>query len=532
MKDITIDEFLECCKTADIPELKDSILTCIARFYRRMPQDEVYLVHGDSMALQHAMFDSFDVFAKYGIYPDLSDIKYFNVVNQDKDYIWYVDATGDLQAQYDAACEKFSDAPLCCVLLNDTVDSEVLKKIRDVKTRNGDALNVWNFVQIGVSVPTVARSSRFQYVDITQVLHDSITANIIVDSAVVSRVQVCKRLLEESSPSKIYYINTSASKEVHKLFVQIAAILTYNGVHFEVTANDVSAYVRSVTELQSHNYMFLDDYLRKIAYPLDVAIKFNCADAYVCVRQGAPRPVKLHIYATPLDAETMTIRQKVVHSVLCEYSQIETISLIDGLDDDFEHAITRSNTLGKLFAEFEGLVDEEIKLRDTVVLNFTNVIVYRHEGQLFIGYVARIDTSFVYALIPLAQHYKAFVEKMTLADYDLLCDINVFSDSAAIIKNVASMTKRQHLEVPKFAMGSLLKTIPTIRQEITEQSGLSFLEIAVWSTQTSQCRLGAQTVLLEVFNRAQLRNRDFLTVWGGCHPSILTQLVADSRIWR
>lgn len=536
MNDITVEDFLMYCKNSDVPELRDNVLTQIARFYRSVTQKGMYTVHGGSNILQQVMNGSFELFTKYGIYPDLSDIKHFNIVDEDKEYIWFVDPARSIEDQFIETCNEFEKVPASCVILSEDILSQTIEDIREVCSRNGYQINIWNNVEFQVFKDEHVRSNRFVYEDITDYLKNNLTGGAIVDSAMLGRVNICHYLLEHSAPNKIFYITDSASEFIRNAYVAIAAILTYRGVHFELLGSDTSAYIRCVAELVSRDYLFLDDYLRKIANPVDVAIKFNSSDAYVCVRQGVVQPVRLHIYETELNLKTMTLKSKNLYSALYDYSQIETISLAEvaGLNTNFEQALANNVRVNKLVAEFEEIVDSEIHLRDNTSLNLTNILIYKRGDSVLIGYVATIDTSFVYAMKPLTANYKAFVEKVSLAEYDLFCDVNVFADSDKILRSVASMIslKRCHFDSSRYAMGALLRTIPTIRQEVTAQSGLSFLEIAIWSTQTSQCRQGAQKTLLETFNRAQLRQRDFLTVWGGCHPSILTELIADSRVWR
>jgi hypothetical protein len=38
--------------------------------------------------------------------------------------------------------------------------------------------------------------------------------------------------------------------------------------------------------------------------------------------------------------------------------------------------------------------------------------------------------------------------------------------------------------------------------------------------------------LLTRFNRIELRNKRFLSFWGGCHPMDLTHLTTDYKIWK
>lgn len=536
MKDITVEEFLKCCEASDVPELRDKILTTIARFYRRMPQEEMYTVHGDSVTLHKVMGGAFELFTKYGIYPDLSDIKHFNIVDESKEYVWYVDPSRNVEDQFIEMYNRFHKAPACCVVLCNSVATNVVADIREVCSKGGIQINIWNTVEVQTFKDNNTRSDKFIYEDITEYLKNNLPSGTIVDSAMLGRVSICKYLLEQSAPNKIFYINRDADESVKKAYTVIAAILTYKGVNFELLGSDMNSFLRNMSDLISREYTFLDDYLRKIANPVDVAVKFNLPDAYICVRQGSVAPVKLHVYETELNLKTMTLRNKNLRASLYEYHQIETISLIDaaGLNVEFEQALTNGDKLNKLFAEFEEIVDSEIHLRDNTALNFTNVLLYKCEDKVFLGYVTNIETSYVYAMKPLMKNYKAFVRKLSLAEYDLLCDVSVFADSDKILKSISGMTRLEkcHFDKPRFAMGMLLSTIPTIRQEVTEQSGLSFLDIGIWSTQTSQCRKGAQEILLESFNRALLRQRNFLTVWGGCHPSVLTELIADSRVWR
>lgn len=539
MREITLDDFLNI--NAEIPEVRSNAQEKLLRFFTKYEPGCVYKVIGDDLALRNAMENEFDFFKSYGIVAGLSNTTMIIPEADSLKVVWYVDGAVDVQDQFEKFVTKYNRVPSCCVIYNNEDVKGVARKVREIAHACSIVINVWNVNAVDDSVTSHRRDPRFEYEDLTDIIRSKFSLRQDMNVSFKNILEIADYVRAKADKKIIYYVTPGVEREISDCFNIIAAMLTFEGYNFELSSDNVEPYIRNLRSALHRECMLLGDYLQKIVNPVPVALKvMQDRSAFVCVSmlpQNARYKLQLDIMEIPLD-DDLCIRCKDVLRVQCSYWDIEVLDVVQLFDlkGSYDEQIPKMFALDKLIAEFEEIVNDSYTLPEFGALNCTNVLFYKRDGKMRIGYIPAIKASYQYALYPLMKGYPGFPKSMSLAEYDDLIDIGVLADSADVLnlltKSGLQLTKGIHFKKPRFLNGMVVMSRNVTTQTISEQSGLTMVETGIWGIQARQCRSGSEAELLSYFNKRQLRNKHFLTFWGGCNPAIMTSLVASSEVWR
>lgn len=538
MRQLSVVEFKNAIEKNSIKtKLRYSGQQLLTSFFTEYSQNEIYQIIGDVNELRIIFGQNTEFFEKFGIYVSRKDI-----YTTDKQFIWFVNSqtSAELPDEYTRVCTEFGKAPSACVV--NRANTQILNDLVTFCNQNTSNCTVWNYIDSTYASSLGKeqfRNNNFNYIDLTELfVSKCVTFSESTDMAYRNLVNLCEEIRKMPKAGIIYFIRHS-SPFIRRTYSAIASILTYEGYNFEIEKQDESIMLMTYRDIFSRRYMMLGDYLNKLANPTDIGAYITGNKAYICVldlERMKNFDITLRMLEVPVDYDTCSIRRKEATRIKCSYNDIEVLSIIDefALDTDFETAKLNDDRLEVIIAELESIIDDMISLEDNRALNFTNVLLYVRDGVKYLGYVMDIEAEYAYAVFPLSNHYTMFREKFSISEYDNIMDISILSDADILVSKLRQRIPIEvlHFAKPKYTNGALMSAIKASTITLSSQSGLSFIEMGIWSQQASQCREAFEENLLKVFNRKVLRERKILTFWGGCHPGIYLNLFADSSVWR
>ena len=537
---INITQFKVVCTRDCEHKMQTNVYQNIVNFFCTFPQDKVYLVTGELSEVQELFRDTYDIYAKFGIHRD-SSIGNNQIISEEKEHILFITSYDSIEDEITDFIEQYGINPNFAAILCDEVGPcmQIVKEQFETCTIMNYREPTENYGE------PECRNSVFEYVDVSYLFEKYYVESYDLQSEVQGLLTILQEIKNiPHTHMTVFCADHLPDRKQKEAYVRIASILTFDGINFDISRDWQSRFLRMQTDSVSPEYMVACDYLRKLAKPISLAMYNGENMMYMCILKPTylvnnwEADFELALQEIVLD-EDLTLRTRDVKNVLCNYSDLEVLDIIDAfhLDAELNLALDGHKQLSRLLTEFEEIINLNYQMRNDTTLNFTNTLMYRRDGQLYLGFLTRLpEVRYEYDLIPLCGRYRVFKQEFTRVDYDRLIDLNIFAERAILMKKVDkhyyNVEGRLHFEKPRFINGSVLQCFPPSKALLKDTCGLSFSEVGMWSIQTVQGRLQALTYLLERFKRVDLHQARFLTYFGGCHPMDTTEIIVSHKIWR
>lgn len=541
MQEISIEEFNDICNRVDIAEMQSDAYDRIVRFYTKYKWGDIFRVVGEKEKVQEVFRGCEDVYTKFNIVAEDINFLSYGVRNQ----ICLVQDADTIKETIEQFREKKGFAPEYVAILSGNVDEAIA-----YVTENNPTCFVMNKITHKELVEETSRSDKYEYIDITQEVTASIAASVSPDFNLNKQRELLEDIRgREHESTTVFCIGSDVSSKVERVYLSLACILTFEGYNFEIPIQLRAVFSKMCVDTLSAAHRPLQDYLDELSHPVSFGFYQGRVGAFVCVlnRNGVaeytPKELTFSAFVSKLDKETLQLCNRNVDTFNVIYSSIKVIDVIEAfeLEDNSSgdsgriRAIENHCRLNELLGEFESLLVESVGLSHLTALNLTNVLVFEFGEETFIGYVPRLpEVEYDYTFVPLCQEYTSFKRTLTRKEYDRILDINVLVERDSLMQVLGKYTYKemQHFKKPRYLDGLMCQGLHVTKGLITEKSGMSFTEVGIWSIQTEQCRTTALQFLLTQFSRAELRNKRFLTYWGGCHPMDLVAITVNYKIWR
>lgn len=527
----------------------------LLRFIQEYGQDSYFCVTGTSDEISKAMDGNVEFYRRYGIFTRETDGDFNPVaVLPDKEFVWIagINATVDEYEKFCVAHEvssvravavvSYCDKNGCdgCSMYSVCLE-QVLNSLKIISSFAYDT-TIWNYVEVAGTDDSELHNDPDRF-SVLPILREYVVDSVTVMENVKNLAAIAKRICSIGDKNTVFCLAGSATAQESFTFIQLAALLVVYGRKVDVAQHQMVNFMESYRMMFSSTYLYADEYLRKLSNPLGIAVSIRNGLAFVCVRDadiiqkhGIPQ-LGIQVYGVQFNCASRQILSKQVEAVQCAYSDISVKPLYDVFDlgnAEYEVAIKEASRLDTVIAELEELLSESNASLGSVTLNYTNTLIYEYNGAVYIGFLANTDAEYHYKVLPLGHGYSSFDIAFSVQQYDLLMDVRVLVDGDQLNGQLRGFIGNQPVcfPVPRGAKGCMLRAIVVKPSRLSEDCGFTFEELGIWSAQTSQCRAGTQNVLLQHFSRKGLRNKKFLTIWGGNHPSITTELMIDYSVWR
>lgn len=541
MTDIDVEKFEEVCSDDSLSiKMSSEIYQNLVRFFLRYEQGAAYHVSGDAQMIQSIFADAEEVYAKFGIF--CADVSVWD--EDDIHKICIINSIDEIVPVIKQFTITNGFAPEFVAVLED-VGADAVTVINDV------APNCIVFNAVSSSVQsnggnTRARNNSYKYVDITYLFEDKVFNSAFFDL----NVSNARKVLDDvralpKDPLTIFCVEDTLTEDKLNVYLCIASILTFEGFNFELSRISQGLFVNYQRDALSKDYMMLHEYLWKIANPVTFGVMQSKNSWNVCVlnhenkTKYTPKDFPLRFYSIQFTRNDGTSALDVcsLKEVEMMYSSIDFLDPIEifNLDGTKEQVYSNHFDVCNLITEFEELIQRDYTIPFGMSLNFTNVFFYSTDEGMFMAFLPNLpEVTYSYTFIPLCPSYKAFKNTIGIREYDKLLDINVLTERDALINQLSKYTFdcMRHFKRPRFINGLLLNGVHASNSIFTDECGLTFTEVGVWSTQSSQVRISAGKILLERFDSIKLHEKRFLTFWGGCHPMDLTKIYVDFEVWR
>lgn len=537
---VSVEEFNELCTGISIPEMNNVVYGNVVKFYTVYTQGRAYRIVGDPNALNLVFEGCEDVYTKFGIFRESSVLLYPPEVP-----ICFIKSVDDSVGVFEAYKEEYGRAPEYLAVLCDDVSGVV-----SVLQNELQETVVMNRAVTEQGSRETSRPNGFKYVDITDIINEAYITSVDANLNIAKIYELLKTIRGMgASPTTIYCIKDGVPESIRSVYLVLATILMYDGFNFEIKATDRTMFVRSVIQTLAPCNMLLNDYLWKLAHPVSFGAYFFRNVGYMCVLEKGVYPeyhaldFQLELLVSEVREDSLSLVNQKVDIVMAKYSGLDIVDAIDlfGLEDTSidengkYNALRNHIRLSNLISEFEESIVSDVKIPDNVTLNFTNILFFKNDGKLFVGYVPRLpDVAFDYTFVPLCDKYQAFHQRLSREEYDKIIDMNILVERDALKSCVGKYAyhEMEHFRKPRFLDGMVQQCFPTAKTILTSNCGLSLPEVGIWSAQTTQGRTTALSFLLGQFDRIYLHDARFLTFWGGCHPMDLTRINIDYKVWR
>lgn len=340
------------------------------------------------------------------------------------------------------------------------------------------------------------------------------------------------------------------NRRVQYVFIYAAAYCTMKcHKHFMVDSEYMPVYLDLLRRFTSKRGNYLNDYVDLLAHPVSAGVYMLDGCAYLAIldtskmrRSNGAVQDECVPWITVCQAEFNKNKLELADGAVLEerhygYGRIKMLSMAEafGLNSSiFERGMDGLAKADKVLRSFEDKLLREGGL-SVNTLNCSNTLLFEFAGKTFLGYVPKVSCTFYYKMLPLAPGYKSFDMKFSEWEYNRLYDVCVFIDSDKVvqplIKNKIVSEKNLHYGLKGHAIGCMLRSIPVQSVVLREGCGFTLEQIGMWSIQSTQCREGKEQVLTQSVTREALRDKHFLTYYGGCVPAVTVEMDLASEAW-
>lgn len=564
-KQISLQEFM-------IPDgmelfgISDSTIAQIYAFYKRYPQTDEYVLNTGSNSTNLASYlslDSISVYNAYGIFLSTGRVlhkrkRLMICVNEpmlDDNAVLrqYLDESGALSFHGTVSCilevnyrDDLEAVDVACSVIRSLLPNVIFLNVK------------WQFEsdteQCVVGSSSQLRSDSLQYVDVTEQVNEFRPRSVDYTTDVRKLVALREYLLSFREKANVVLAVGMLHQDVQRPFCCIAAecAVRYK-MRFEIPSQYMTYYLFYMRRLHQKEFFYADEYLSVLKNPLDIGFYRIAADtcAYTCVlnnaklydASGARDYTKYGILYSllyvPFDAEKRIIASNDVKSGHFGIDRIKAISLRElyQLNScDFQTATSGTKKLGELLTEFEQILLDVSSVLGNTSLHCSNTLLFEFKGQVYLGYIADIAGMFPYTMFPMSRGYTPFEFELSIRDYENVYDIGILHDSAQVIYKLLHggvlTGKCWHRQITGASRGMLISSIPPSTQALKQDCGLTLEEICMWESMSAAARVGRTSFVIEKIPQGVLRDKHFLTCFGGPNPMVTKQLLMDSNSWR
>ena len=372
-------------------------------------------------------------------------------------------------------------------------------------------------------------------------------------------LNIIKELRKVHRVNKIFYFGGVANNSVRFLYLSLAAYLTLSsGFKFYISQNDESKYLGIMRKGVSREYNFLSDYLQIITNIPNFTVSYhdNVPNLFVkdIGRLQAARNSgdydKFGVTMTVQYAKVDLELRDLVDSVLSQptrvlYESVEVLRFRDYFNLDSANsvlALSELKSLNTFVRVFDKLIRNNSSALGVSSLNSSNLLLFRKNGDTYVGYVTMIDGKVPFLAKPFSSNYKFVPMEVETRELPRLYDTRIFFDTdenlTPFLLQYPDFNQNKNYKLSSTFKGCLLQGYSTTPMMVRLDKGLCLSDIGIWSTQTSQLRTELLESLGKHLSVRALLEREYLTFFGGPHPSAISnsqavvQMELTPEIWR
>jgi hypothetical protein len=249
------------------------------------------------------------------------------------------------------------------------------------------------------------------------------------------------------------------------------------------------------------------------------------------------------LYRAPIDLKNWKVGNFDDKPLILSLNQLKSIlkfrEVCDIGSNDFDKASASFKTLNDVCSDINCQLSKLKILAPDEFVNVNNLLLYEQGGLSFIAYVASINGKIPFNVCPLLRSWAPFSVDLSINDLQGLNDIALYYDSPAYIEPIkrqlgktTDITKRFYDH--ETLRGIILKGYRPRKNSISPDAGLTFSEVGMWSTQTSEFREHYRKSFSELFNKQAILDKQCISFFGFKHPQISggLSLSLDDKDWR
>lgn len=361
--------------------------------------------------------------------------------------------------------------------------------------------------------------------------------------------------------------NADVKNDMEQVYNCFASILTMKyGIRCIVPTSIKKAQNLKSSYLLARANMYVYDYFKLIDNFPDVTVHNNIEMQYYCILDREKLQKNYHNYipkltitAVPFDLEQKRFLSTKTVSVTYDKSLLNILDIRkywSGITSDSRMEETATlETLNVLVKDFEKILKENsVSIHE--ILHQGNLILYEKDGEIFFGYLERVNLSLPFNVYPGDLSYSPFPLDLTNStDEDInlesLQSIFIDVDYVNTLKSLANMganfsVKRLYYRLPEYSDGIIflnilynyfnIQNFKNVDEFISNFASAD--ELGIWCESARQFRKGSHynddsyyMKLKDLFNAYQLRKNNYLTFYGGLHPFISLKIALKPELF-
>ena len=534
--------------------LADAVFWQLYRFYKGHTQRAIYFV--DANDAGH--FEDFDMSAvnryyEYGIRFKSSS----GVLSTKRSYLLIVPESamvseqtlvGHIKKQKSVLGDVFFKA---CVIEKDYSSIEEFQVTQDrlLLAKVLPDTFICNFNEIVSAPEDYVRSERnpsCDYIDVAELFSKFNCFGVDFKNNLLSIQKIVDSILELCNETKgnVVFFLSKGDDSTLKTFTGIAAFLTVTQhLHFEIPNSYLQLFLFNLRNFHSRKFNYISDFLKDLVQPLEIAATFQERRAYLCSlnfkrlaekERTLDYQIFLNVVGAPFDLRKLKVTGSCAnHTYSLNRIEVLDIQKLFGLAEDNLDNLFRLNTLVETF---ETSVLRFLNHSSEVLLNSSNLLLYRFCGQEYLGFVSFVGGRLPYIFYPVSNGYTSFEVELSIEEYQNLYDVAIFNESDAIIqsfvKNKRILGEKVHYCRCHHFRGALFSFLPTQPVKLDLTCGFSLEELGIWSTQTASLRDDKEIQVMHLLEQDVLRQKKIATFYGGPHPFVSVDFNIENNLWR
>lgn len=396
-------------------------------------------------------------------------------------------------------------------------------------------------VSIESSVPEVRNSTDIDSVVTIEQLQGNkniYSQTEIVVSTMLNLIDILRKsnyTMFDASKSKIATLFSTGNKAA----ISYISLMRYNKiVYFDSNSYNVMYALSNIMSKQ--DAMYADEFLNRLENLPDVSVYMTGNEPILVMpdcKKSFVAKYRVQILECEMDLNTLKLHGK-AQPMSYSNREIELLSvatLFNLSSADAKIAEDGMNRLKKLMGLFmyrcKHILDTNSDMND-ILLNISNVIFYRYEGQTFMGYLSYVTAEQHFMAYPVRQKSKPFHIVLDVAKESLI-DVRMFEDWQTVLAPYvkAGIVRKEKIffHPQRYIRGLCLYGMQGNYLEMKNSIGLTFEEVGMYS-ESSWCLRKSQVILEHV-------KKDFVdsyiaTPFGGMHPMINTKVKIRREDWR
>lgn len=536
--------------------IEDKVFLQLYAFYKTHTQKAIYFVDA-SEASRSDEFSMSDVnrYYEYGIRFKNSS----GVVSNKRAYLLIIPAEVlDSEESLVSYCEQQKELLgnvffKACIIEKDYSLLQEAQKVEDILIINKVLAGTFicNFNEMATtantsSVKKIKKRSGYDYIDVSALFKKYNCFGIDFKSNLLSIQKITEEIKElhmSSRKKTIFYLSDGNDSE-YKVFTVISAVLTVmEHINFDVHESYMQLFLFMLRRFHHRRFNFISDFLRDLQEPLEIAATITERRAFLCTldvktlaekEHSSDYQILLNIVGAPFDLEKMQLVGNCSnHTYSLNRIEILDIQKLFSVDSG---GLEEFCKLNKLIDVFETNVLRFLNGSSEILLNCSNVLLYRYRGEVYLGYVSYIGGKLPYIFYPVSANYTSFSVDLSVEEYQALYDIAIFAEHDNIVKSFIDSKRiigdKVHYPVMKHFRGALFGAIPTQAVKLDESCGFSLEELGIWSTQAAYFRDDKELRIINMLNQKTLRQVSLATFFGGPHPFLCVHFTLENNMWR